>query len=146
MMTGSLAERLAVVATVDPQAVANTEKFSDVVDMSKFHAVAGIALLGDMANETIDFKAYSCDSDGSNAASLKAATQRTGSASANDNSQTVIGVRAEELLASGKRYVKFGLVTGGATGGIGAVVVVADPLRVSPASDHDLASVAEVKV
>jgi len=137
----SLAERAAVVGTIDPQTVANTELFTDVVDMSKFLAVAGVALLGNMASETITFKAYTCDSDGSNSVALKTSAL-TASASANDNTQLVIGVRAEELLAAGKRYCRFGLVTGGATGGPASVVVLADPPRIGPATLHDLATVA----
>jgi hypothetical protein len=136
----SLAERAAVVGTIDPQTVANTELFTDVVDMSKFLAVAGVALLGNMASETITFKAYTCDSDGSNSVALKTSSL-TASASANDNTQLVVGVRAEELLTSGKRYCRFGLVTGGATGGAASVVVLADSPRIGPATLHDLASV-----
>lgn len=140
MSITSLAERAAVVGTIDPQTVANTEIYTDVVDMSKFLAVAGVALLGNMASETIAFKAYTCDSDGSNSVALKTSSL-TASASANDNTQLVIGVRAEELLASGKRYCRFGLVTGGATGGPASVVVLADPARIGPATLHDLSSV-----
>lgn len=140
MAITSLAERAAVVGVVNPATTANTERFTAAVDMSKFLAVAGVALLGDMANETVTFRAYSCDSDGSNSVALKTASLAA-SASANDNTQHVIGVRAEELLASGKRYVRFGLVTGGATGGPASVVVIAEPPRVGPGTLHDLATV-----
>lgn len=138
-------EKLALVGTVDPQTVANTEKFTDVVDMSKFHQVLAIALLGDMANETVDFKAYTCDSDGSNATSLKSCTQLAASASANDNKQLAIQVRADELGTLGKQYVKFGLVTGNTTGGPAAVAVIGLDGRFQPESDSDLASVAQIK-
>ena len=39
-------EKLAIVGAIDPATVANTEVFTDVVDVSKFHQVLGIALLG----------------------------------------------------------------------------------------------------
>ena len=138
-------EKLAVVGTIDPQTVVNTELFSDVVDMSKFHQALAVALLGNMAAETIDFKAYSCDSDGSNAAALRSATQLAAHASNNDNKQIVIGVRAEDLIASGKQYCKFGLVTGNSTGGPAAVLVLGVDARATPASDIDLSTVVEIK-
>lgn len=139
-------EKFALVGTIDPATVANTEVFTDVVDMSKFHQVLATALLGNMASETIDFKAYSCDSGGTNAAALKSATQLAAHASNNDNMQVIISVRAEDLQASGKQYVKFGLVTGGATGGTCAVTVHATDARYTPASDNDLASVQQIKL
>jgi hypothetical protein len=140
-----LSEGLALLGTVDPQTVANTEKFSDVIDFGAVQQVMAIALLGDMAAETIDFKFYSCDSDGNNAAAVtgKAATQLTGHASNNDNKQLVINVRDTDLLASGKQYGKFGLVTGNTTGGPAAVAVLG-LLRQGQASASDLASVAEI--
>ncbi|HYD58963.1 MAG TPA: hypothetical protein VEC35_01315 [Noviherbaspirillum sp.] len=138
-------EKLALVGTIDPQTVANTELFTDVVDMSKFHQVLATAFLGNMAAETIDFKAYTCNSDGSGATQLKAATQLAAHASNNDNKQIAIQVRADELGPLGKQYVKFGLVTGGATGGPAAVSVVGVDGRYQPEVDNDLSSVAEIK-
>lgn len=139
-------ESLAVVGTIDPQTVSNTELFTDVVDMSKFLQVLGVALLGNMSSETIDFKAYSCDSNGSNAGALKSATQLAAHASNNDNTQIVISVRAEDLTASGKQHVKFGLVTGGASGGPAGAIAIGLDARYQPASDSDLASVAQIKL
>ncbi len=145
MITGKLSERLALVATIDPATVTSTEVFTDVVDMGANAQALAIASLGNMASETIDFKCYSCDSDGSNAAAISglAATQLAAHASNNDNKQLIINVRDGALLASGKQHVKFGLVTGGATGGVCCVNVVALP-RQGLASAADLASVAEI--
>lgn len=139
-------EKLALIATIDPQTVANTELFSDVVDMSKFHQVLATAYLGNMASETIDFKAYTCNSDGSSATALKSCTQLAAHATNNDNKQLCIQVRADELGPLSKQYLKFGLVTGGATGGPAAVSVFGVDARYQPGSDNDLASVAEIKV
>ncbi len=50
-------EKLALVATIDPATVANTQVFTDVVNMANFHQVLAVAMLGNMASETIDFKA-----------------------------------------------------------------------------------------
>lgn len=145
MFAGKLSERLALVATIDPATVANTEVFTDVVDMGANMQAMAIASLGNMASETIDFKCYSCDSNGSNAAAISglAATQLAAHASNNDNTQLIINVRDADLLASGKQHIKFGLVTGGATGGVSSVAVIGLP-RQGLASAADLSSVAQI--
>lgn len=139
-----LTERLGIIGTIDPATIANSQVYTDVVDLSKYHQVVGIALLGNMASETIDFKAYYCDSDGSNATAVTSATQLAASASANDNTQVAINVRSDDLIAAGKRYVKFGLVTGGATGGPAAVLVLGGDARFGPGSGGNLATVQQL--
>lgn len=125
MIAGHLGEILTLIGTIDPATQANSIAYSDVIDMSKYEQVIATALLGNMASETIDFAAYKCDSDGSNPTSLKAATQLAANASTNDNSQIVIVVRPQDLadISEASRYVKFGYVTGGATGGPAACLV-----------------------
>lgn len=144
-MQSKISEAFAVVATLDPGTVTNTEVFTDVVDMGVLLQVMAVAMLGNMAAETIDFKAYSCDSDGSNAAAItgRAATQLAAHATTSDNKQLIINIRDTDLLASGKQHVKFGLVTGGATGGPASIVVIGAP-RQGIASANDLSSVAEI--
>jgi len=139
-------EKLALIGTIDPGTVANTQIYTDVADMSKWHQVLGIAMLGNMASETIDFKAYSCNSDGSSSVELKACTQLAANASTNDNTQLIISVRAEDLSASGKQHVRFGLVTGGATGGPASVAVIGVDAKYQPANDNDLATVQQIKL
>lgn len=143
-MSSKLSERLALVGTIDPQTV-TTEVFTDVIDFGANVQALAIASLGNMAAETIDFKFYSCDSDGNNAAAVtgKAATQLAAHASNNDNKQLIINVRDTDLLASGKQYGKFGLATGSTTGGMCSVDVLAEP-RQGLASAGDLTSVAEI--
>jgi len=136
---------IAVVGTLDPVTVVNTEVFTDVVDMTKFGQVLGIALTGNMAAETIDFKAYTCASDGGSKVALKSATQLAAHASNNDGKQIVINVRAEDLT-SGQRYIVFGIVTGNSSGGPAAIVALGTNARYQPATDSDLASVVEIKV
>lgn len=144
-MQDKMSEAIALVATIDPATVANTEVFTDVVDMGALLQAMAVALIGNVPAETIDFKAYSCDSDGNNAAAItgRAATQLAAHATNNDGKQLVINVRTGDMLASGKQHVKFGLVTGGATGGPCAVAVFGSP-RQGLASANDLASVAEI--
>ena len=144
-MQAKLSETTAVVGVINPATVANTEVFTDVVDLGANRQACAVLMIGNIAAETVDFKCYSCDSDGNNAAAItgRAATQLAAHASNNDNKQLVINVRDGDLIASGKQHVKFGLVTGGATGGPCAVVVLGAP-RQGPASANDLSSVAEI--
>ena len=144
-MQDKLTEAVAVVGVVNPATVANTEVFTTVVDLGSITQAMAVAMIGNIAAETVDFKAYSCDSDGSNASAItgRAATQLAAHASNNDNKQLVINVRDGDLLASGKQHVKFGLVTGGATGGPCAVVVLGTA-RQGLASGSDLSSVVEI--
>lgn len=143
-MNVKLGSVLPVIGTVDPATVANTIAYTDVIDMSKYDQAVATLLLGNMAAETIDFACYTCNADGSSPVSLKAATQLAASAGANDGAQIVIAVLAAELLATDKRYIKFGVVTGNTTGGPAAVVVHGVP-RYGLASERDLSTVAEIK-
>lgn len=138
-------EKVAILGVLAPQTVANVEKFTTVVALGTVGQVMAVAQLGDMAAETVDFKAYTCDADGSNAVALKSCDQLAANAGNNDSKQLAINVRADELLASGKSCVKFGLVTGGATGGPAAVLVLGTDLRQGLASANDLASVLQLK-
>lgn len=138
------ARSFAIAGTVDPATVANSQVYTDVVDMTKFGQVVGIALLGNMAAETIDFKAYTCASDGNSKVELKACTQLAAHASNNDGTQLMINVRADDI--GDARYITFGLVTGNSTGGPAAVVAIGCDARFGPASDSDLASVVQIKV
>lgn len=144
-MQAKLSETTAVVGVINPATVANTEVFTTVVDIGVIRQAMAVAMIGNVPAETVDFKAYSCDSDGNNAAAItgRAATQLAAHASNNDNKQLVINVRDGDLIASGKQHVKFGLVTGGATGGPCAVVVLGAP-RQGIASANDLSSVVEI--
>lgn len=137
-------QAVAVLGTVDPQTITTVELFTDVLDMSKFEEAMGILLTGDLASSTVDFAVYTCDSDGSNAVELHDIAQASASASANDNKQWVINVRAEQIVtASTKRYIKFGVVLSG-SGGPAAVVALGFHARHKPANRHNLSSVVEI--
>lgn len=146
MIAGRLSEALITIGTIDPATVANTQVFTDVIDMSKYEQVLATVLIGNIASEAVDFKAYSCDSAGNSAVELKACTQLAANASTNDNTQLIMSVRAEELnsVAETTRYIKFGLVTGGATGGPCAALVQG-LLKYGVASSLDLATVQQIK-
>jgi hypothetical protein len=144
-MSSQPSEQIAVVGTVDPQTVANTAKLTDAVDMSKFHELLAILLLGDMASETIDFELQESATAGGTYTTItgKAATQLAAHATNNDNKQIVINLKAEELSA-GKQFVKGRVITGGATGGPACVVMLGVKPRYGPASDDDLTDVVQI--
>ena len=147
-MVANAYEKAAVIGTIDPQTVSDTEVFSDVIDMNKFHQVMGVFCVGDMPAEDIVARCVTCDSSGSNAAALKTATTLSGHATNNDNKQIVISVRGEDLpgTSNADRYVKFGLVTGGSTGGPASCVVLGLDPKYGPGDTHDLATVVEIEI
>ena len=143
-MNRLFSEDWAVIGTVDPATI-TTESFSDVIDMSKYIQVVGMALFGNMASDSaVTFRAVTCDSAGSNAAALKTATATAGGT---DNGQVVVEVFTEDLAGgatNADRYVKFGLAASNSGGAAG--VVVLGKAKYGPASDGDLASVAEIEI
>jgi hypothetical protein len=108
--------------------MANTQVFSDVVDMSKYHRVMAILLLGDMASETIDFSLQSDSASAFNVdvQTVVAATQLAASAGANDSKQLILQCTADKLKA-GHRYLRARGITGGATGGAAAMILLGEP-------------------
>lgn len=140
-MKSQPSERICVAGTIDPQTVANSEVFTDVVDMLKFNEACFIALLGNMANETITFTIYeSANADGSSGTAISGKTTAlSASASANDNTQIQANLKAEEITPT-KRYVRAGLVTGNSTGGPAAVLALGLNPKFGPASDDDLST------
>jgi len=144
-MSEKLSEMLAVVGTVDPAVRSATGTVAtDAIDMSKVHQVAFVVLVGAMgATDEIDFKVQECATSGGSYTDIsgKAITTLDGT---DDNKQAVVNVRGDELTP-GNRYIK-GLVTHGGTAGTAGITVVAlaDTARFKPASDGDLASVAEI--
>ena len=142
----SLASGLGVAGIIAPITTANTQRVSAAIDVSKWDSLLFVFTFGDMASETIDMGVETCDSDGtSNAVDItgKQATQLAASASANDSKQVVIAVKSADLITNGKQYVRATMITGGATGGPAACVVLGVP-RYGPASGADLASVLQV--
>jgi hypothetical protein len=136
-------ERLSLLGTLDPQSVASTETYTDYVDMSKQDQALVLAMLGDMAAETIDVTVYEAkDGSGTGEQSLKSATQLAAHATNNDNEQIKINVRSDEL-SDGYTHIRVGLVTGDTTGGPVSIAVLGGDARYEPASQDDLASVVE---
>lgn len=141
-----LSEGLAVVATVDPAAIAASTVNTDAIDMKNFRRVVFIVAVGTMgAGGTADFAVYGDTASGGSYATAitgKSITQLT-KAGSDDNKQAIVEVTAEEVSAQGLRYIRGALVIGTATSPA-TVIALAGGLRHSPASEHDLASVDEI--
>ena len=147
MLNEKLSEGLAIVGTLDPVTVVNSEVFTDWVDVSEFKKVLGTLMLGDMAAETIDFAMYQAtDGSGTGSKALRAATQLAAHATSNDGTQVCIEVDNTELdVANDFTHVRCGVVTGGATGGPAGILVQGGHAYNGPASGQNLASVQEIK-
>lgn len=141
-----LSEGLALVGTLDPVAVVDTELFTDWVDVSEFKKVLCIALLGGWAAETIDVVLYQAtDGSGTGAKTLKAATQLAAHATNNDNTQLMIEADNTDLdVANSFTHVRAGIVSGSTSGGTGALLILGGHAYNGPASAQNLASVQEI--
>jgi hypothetical protein len=139
-----LHEMAAPVALLSPQTINSTAKFSNIVDMSRFHEVMFVFLLGDMASETIDLGVQEATAEGGPFAALagKQATQLAANATANDAKIVVITVKSEELSV-GHRHLRARAVTGGATGGVAAIVALGRS-RYRPSTDDDSSAVIQI--
>ena len=143
-MKEALYETLALVGTIDPQAVDGATVLSDAVDMADCEELLTILSLGVIA-DVVDMKLTQAVTSGGTYKDItgKAITQIAGTG---DAGQAMIRLRAPELdVANGYRYVKAS-VTVGATdaGGLVSVVMLKGKCRNEPASALNLASVAEI--
>lgn len=114
-----------VVATIDPATVASSAPgTSDGIDLSHYHDVTFLVLLGDIANETVTITVQK--DTVSNFASAETHSQivLAADASDNDNIQRAIEVEAREV---DQRYVRLHVVTGSTSGGPMSAVAVATP-------------------
>lgn len=138
-------EVCAIVSTIDPAAT-TTVRTGDWVDAASWEQLMFILLGGDAAaDSTIDFKLeQATSSGGAGAKDLVAATQRAAHATTNDNIQTILETRAEELdHANGFRYVRPSILGAAATGFIGGVLGLGFNSRYGVGTD--LATVVEIK-
>lgn len=146
MFTERLSEKLAVVATIDPDAYGTGAQNTDVIDMRYHRRVLFILMLGDLGSSaTLDFLVKGdTASNGSFTTTItgKSVTQLT-QAGTDSDKQAIVEVTAEEVAAQGFRYIRGTATLAAATSDYG-LIALADNNRYSPASDYDLASVDEV--
>lgn len=142
---GNIAERFAVLATIDPAAVGTGASTTDIIDMAYWEEVMFVCAAGTLGTAaTADFLVK-----GSAASNMGTPGNLTGKAitqlvkASNDGSQAIVRVTAEEVAAQGYRYIQGTLTIGAATSGF-AVIALGAPAAYSPVAAYDLASVAEI--
>jgi hypothetical protein len=134
-------EQVAVVAKVNPANNNNSAANSDAVDMSKFREAMFILVLG-AVDSTNDFKLQESvnGSSGWQDLSGKSITQLGGT---DDGKVAIINLKAEELSA-GYRYARAVNTVGNGTTNLTCVVGLGLKPCYGPASDDDLAAVAQI--
>ena len=141
-MMSQPSERAGVAGKIDPQNGNNSTLNTDYVDMSKWHEALFIFQVGSVDN-TVDClvrESTSTSDGGGQTLSGKSATQLD---SNSDNKVVVINVKAEELSA-GYRYLRGRMTVGNGTTNLVSAVALGLKPRFGPATDDDLATVAQV--
>lgn len=146
-MNQNPSEKIALVGCIDPDAYTAATYVSDYVSMADFITVLAIVKAGTMGTDgTINAKLVQATaSDGTGAKDItgKAITELT-EAGTDSDKQAIINCRAAELdVANAFIYVAISMTVAVATCDAGADLIGCDP-RYAPASDNDLASVAEI--
>lgn len=149
--TEQMSERLAIVATIDPQNASAGSLNTDVIDMRYFRRALFAVATGALgsAAATVDLTVYANTANstsGGTAISGKSLAAGTFSGSVGgNNKQAVVEITAEECEAAvaGGRYVYATLAVTDAASQV-CVIVLAGDARYNPVSDYDLNSVAEI--
>lgn len=141
-MTSQPSERIAVVGKIDPANNNNSSVNTDYVDMAKWHEALFIFQLGavDSTTDCLVRESTTTSDGGGQTLSGKSATQLT---SSDDNKVVVINVKAEEL-SPGYRYLRGRMTVGNGTTNMGSAIALGVVPRFGPASDDDLAAVAQI--
>lgn len=135
---------VAVVAAIDPQLVDDAAVTSDWASMADFDFIDFIVNIG-ATDITVDAKIQSADdSSGTNNTDISglAVTQLTAS---DDNKQVVLRVRSDQVNSGDTHVAVVVTVGNGTTGAYVSAVGVGHRPTYAPASDYDVASVAEIK-
>lgn len=148
-MTALPSEKMAIVATIDPDAyaAATSAYGSDWANTEYFHEYLAAIHVGTLATSaTVDaaiVQATSATGAGSKAITGKSITQLTEGGTDSDK-QALINLRTDELdVAGGFSFIRIEMTVGTASADSGAVLWGVQP-RFGPASDNDLASVDEI--
>ncbi len=141
--TERLSESLAIVATVDPASY-NAQANSDGVDMRLFRRCLFVITAGAIGSNTVTATIKGGNDNVTFATTLtsKSIAAGTFSGSGDNNKQALIEVIDQECATQNVRYIRLELVPSGAA--LLSAVALAGEARYEPASDYNLASVAEI--
>lgn len=141
-------EAVAVLGTLDPEAMGASTVVTDYADIGLFESVMFVVMVGEMAGtSTVDAvvkqATTSAGAGAKNLTTSKAITQLT-QAGTDADKQVIINVRAEDLdMANNFDFVALSVTVGAAASDMAVLVLGFNP-RYAPASDNDLASVDEI--
>jgi hypothetical protein len=144
-MQSQPSERIAVVGKISPANHNNSTVNTDYIDVSKFHEIMFVLLLGGNGSidSTVDFlvrESTDTSDTGGQTVSGKTITQFSGT---DDTKVAVVNVKSVELSA-GYRYLRGRATVGNGTTNILGVVALGMKPRFAPASDDDLAAVSQI--
>ncbi len=146
--TAKLSERLALVATIDPDQRGAGSVNTDVIDMAVHRRALAVILVGDIAaTGTLDVTAFANTTNstsGGTAITSKSLAADTFSETGDSAKQALIEVTAEEVAAAvdGGRYLFFTATVANANVDYAVGVLAGDSRYL--AADSNLASVAEI--
>lgn len=140
-------DRAAVVGVIDPDAYGTGTETTGWIDMASFNEIMAVVMAGTLgASATLDAKIEQAqDASGTGVKDVAGAaiTQLT-KAGSDDDKQAIINLWAEDLdVDNDFTHVRLSMTVGTAASDAGAVVLGMCE-RYGPASDGDLASVAEI--
>ena len=140
-------QKMAIVGTIDPTASTTAGTlWTDAVDMDVFEKAIFIVQTNTVsANTTLTLTVYADGASATGGMTVAVATS-TALTNANDDSQIWVEVDTEDFDVDGRdRYCRGALVIAG-TGGTATFsgVVLGANTRYHPASDYDLATVAQI--
>lgn len=143
----NLSDSVVVAATIDPDVLTAAAYTSDWVDMATFERIQAIAMAGTLGSSaTFDAKLQQAtDSSGTGAKDIsgKSITQLTQASPDDSDKQAVIDCEGNELdVANSFTHVALVITVGTATSDGGGLII--GESKHKPATDHDLASVAEI--
>lgn len=138
-------ERVAVVATIDPDAYGTGAQNTDVIDMRMIRKVLFVIMAGTLGTDaTLAFEVRGdTASNGSFTTKItgKEITTLTETGTDSDK-QAIVEVSSEEVILQGFRYIRGVATLAAATSDYGVVALGGDT-QFMPATEYDLASVAE---
>jgi hypothetical protein len=138
-------ERFAIAAVVAPGARAAGAGNSNWIDTALYTRLAAIIATGTLgAGATVDAKWQAAlDASGTGSADVAEGQLTQIVKASGDNKQAIMNLDVNRLKDRTKRFVRLVLTVGTAASDASAVVLGVDPKH-SPATDYDLASVAQI--
>ena len=139
-------EVAAVCAVIDPDANTASSYTSDYVNMEYFESAMAIILAGVLGSSASLSASLlqATSAAGANAKAVSTSHAITALTTASNDKQAIINLRTDDLdVAGGFSFVALKMTVTNSTSDFGGLILGMNP-RYGPASDNDLASVAQI--